>query len=114
MIQAINSVNNQNYVNFEGKRKFKAKKIKKVFRELPYKLGIKKKKTFWEKLKEFFVPKKTFGEKVSDFFSKRTKTVKKNSKVVLTETEPKKDGLLTVLGKDLAGRIKKADEILNS
>ena len=120
MIQAINSINsNQNNINFEGRRKFKAKKIKKAFKELPYTLGLKKKKTVWDKIKEFFVPKKTFGEKVSDFFTKETKSVKKNCKnggklANKTEEEPKKDGLLTVLGKDLVERIKKADEILNS
>lgn len=104
MITAVNSINNnQNYVNFEGK-KFKMNRFKKRFRkslnELPYKLGIKKKKTFWEK--------------ISDFFSKKTKPSQKNSKNVLAETEPKKDGLFKVLAKDFAKRVKRTDEILNS
>ena len=100
MITAVNSINNnQNYVNFEG-RKFNMKRFKRRFKknvkELPYTLGLKKKKTFLEKL--------------FDFFSKKTKS----SHNVLTETEPKKDGLFTVLAKDLAERVKKTDEILNS
>ena len=51
MITAVNSINNkQNYVNFEGRGKtLSAKRIKKGFRELPYTLGLKKKKSFWEK-----------------------------------------------------------------
>lgn len=108
MITAVNSINNnQNYVNFEG-RKFKAKKVKKAFKKLPYKLGMKK--TFWERL----IGKKTLFEKISDFFTRKTRTVKKNSKVVLTETEPEKDGLFKVLAKDFAKRVKRTDEILNS
>lgn len=114
MIHAIDSINsNQNNINFEGRRKFSAKRVKKAVRDLPYTLGLKKKKTFWEKLKGLFVREKTFSEKVSDFFTRGTKTVKKNGKNVLTEEEPKKDGLFTVLAKDLAERIKKADEKLN-
>ena len=116
MIQAISSINNnQNYVNFEGRgKKLSAKRIKKGINELPYTLGLKKKKTFWERLKGIFVKEKTFGEKVSDFFSKKTKPSQKKGKNVLTETEPKKDGLFTVLAKDLAERVKKTNEILNS
>lgn len=51
MITAVNSINNnQNYVNFEGRgKKISAKRIKKGFCELPYTLGLKKKKSFWEK-----------------------------------------------------------------
>lgn len=113
MIQAVNSINNnQSYVNFEGRRKgLSAKKIKKAFKELPYTLGLKKKKTFWDKLKGVFVKEKTFGEKVSDFFAKKTKTVKKNGKNALVE-EPKQDGLFKFLGKDLLERTKKIDQTL--
>lgn len=139
MISAINSINSSQYnVNFDGRgKRLSAKKIKKGLQELPYTLGLKKKKTFWQKLKGVFVKektfgekvkegfkelpyklglkkKKTFGQKVADFFTFKSSKVKKNGKDVLTETEPKQDGLFKVLGKDFVSRVKKADEILIS
>ena len=102
MISAINNINSQP-INFQGRgKKVSANKIGKVFKELPYTLGIKKKKTFWEKVGDFFgIQKKS-----------PAKRLKKNCKNGFDEFQTKQDNLLKVLGKDLGSRFKKLDEVL--
>ena len=94
-INSINSINNRQNISFEGKN---AKRISKAIKELPYKLGIKKKKTFWEKVKDFFT-------------SNKSKAAKKSSKNQVSD-EPKKDNIFQVVGKDFSKRIKELDDIL--
>ncbi len=118
MITAINN-SNQNYaVNFERRKGINTKKIRKAWRELPYKLGIKKKKTIWEKISDFFAPKKkkSFWEKLVDFFTPKKKSpvkdLKKNSKVGFEDQNlPKKDNLFEFMAKDIKKRIKNWDDV---
>ena len=57
MISAINNTE-QNYINFGRKKAINTKKITKAFKELPYTLGIKKKKNIFQKIAECLTPKK--------------------------------------------------------
>ncbi|MBQ6516783.1 hypothetical protein IJI31_06350 [bacterium] len=99
IISAINPINNQQQnINFQSKSKV-LKNIGEKVKELPYTLGIKKKKTFWEKVKDFF----SIGKNT------KAKTQPKNT---VTENVPKKDNTIQVLGKDFSRRIKDMDKVL--